>query len=148
MQATSNMWNEAVTKFNEGMQESMKAGLRVQEEAARFFRDTLIKPAEDRGGFDRLAEFARENSDRMVKFLDEQTRRTMELTRKGLDLGTARDAAEYSEKLGAFWRNSFDAATEAFEAVNKLTGDAFTTFSESMQSAVAGPKTKARTGRK
>lgn len=148
MQANTNIWNETVTRFNEGLQESMKAGLRMQEEAARFFRDTFMKSAEDRGGFDRFAELSRENSDRIVKFFDEQTRRTMELTRKGFDLGTARDAAEYSEKLSAFWRNSFDAATDAFEAMNKLTGEAFTTFSESMQSVVAGPKTKARAGRK
>jgi hypothetical protein len=145
------LWNDAFTAMSDAAQESLRAGLRMQDESLRFWKDMFSGSGdENRGRFENISRMARENADRAVRLVDEQAERTITMARKALELGTARDAAEYADKLGDFWRQGFEAANKSFEAMSKAAGETMSEWNQATQAAFAnghGKTAKAKTGR-
>lgn len=139
-----------VTKDNEFMgmtftsvadtfSESMRAGVRMQDETMKFWNGVLGQNTEDcRARFDRMFDLTRENADRAVKLFDDQAQKGLYLMRQGFELGTAKTPTEYFDKVNTIWRSSFDLFRNSMDSMARNTNEMISSWTNLMHTTFGG----------
>lgn len=146
------VWREASESFNKTMQ----AGVKLQEETARFWSDMVGRTTDElRTRWEHAASDAapisRKNTERFQHLFDEQSKRSLELLRKSMDVASVRTPAEMFDAIGQLWQTTFDSMRETNDALTRMNSELMESFSGAVKSTAAGSSTKStspRNGRK
>ncbi len=143
MNNQTDLLTETMRAATENFTKTLQAGIRFQEQNARFWSDLLGRSSEDfRTHWDRLtreaAPFQQKNVEAFHQLFEEQSQRTLDLLRKSVELGQNQAAGQLYEQLAALWRTSFDTLRESADAIARTNARMFESWSELMRKAPAG----------
>jgi len=128
--------------FDQALQtygEALKAGIKVQEQFAGYWADALQRAVPTtaeysnkvRNFFNEAAPAAQRNADELLKLLDQNYRRSVELFRRACDAGTSANAAnDYQARIQALWQASIDLVKENAQATTQASVRALELFAD------------------
>lgn len=130
-QLMTTMFQQATENFNE----TMRAGLKYQEETARFWTEATGKGLQQ---FQKQAEkvtdeifpTANKNLKHFHQQFDAQAEKGLEMLQRTLESGEPRVARETIDQTMGMWRKSFDAMRSSVDMMSKANTDMFHNWSE------------------
>lgn len=140
MTTQTDLLTETLRAATENFTRTLQAGIRFQEQNARFWSDLLGRSTEDlRAHWERLtreaAPFQQKNLEAFHQLFEEQSQRTLDLLRKSVELGQNQTAGQLYEQLATLWRASFDTLRESADAIARTNARLFEGWSELMRKA-------------
>jgi len=114
--------------FDQAMQtygEAIKAGVRAQEQIAAYWTDAIGRAIPATAEFQRKskafvsesAPAAQRNTEDMLKFLEQNYRRSVELVKRAYETGTAAATGEFQSRLQSLWESSVELLKDNAQAV-------------------------------
>jgi hypothetical protein len=137
----SELFDQAVETFNG----ALKTGLKVQEEATRWWLDVLGDAGSLQKVQHKLQEIvedalpaAQKNAEECLKVLDRGSRTSMELLKKAFETGQSQSASEIQAKVRDLWEASLTALRSNAQAVVQLNARALEACSDLVGKTFAG----------
>ena len=135
--------------FDQALQtygEALKAGVKVQEQFAGYFADAFGKfvPTSEYQKkakiFIDAAPAVQKNAEELLRLLEQNYRRSVELLKKACDAGTAAAAGDYQARLQALWESSLELVKENAQATTQASLRAVELFADFLrQNGVVTP---------
>lgn len=145
---TTETMTETYKQLNDSFNQAMRTGSQFHEQTARFWNEAMTRNlSETRAQFEKVADdalpFNKKNIDRFHRMFDENAKRSLDLLKQTMDVGTAHNMPEAYDKLMSLWRNSFESLRECTDAVARANAEMFETWTGLMRQGFANGKTPA-----
>lgn len=145
MTQTQEFVKDAVKQATDTFTRTIEAGVKFQEQNARFWTDMANKNVDElRTKLDKFnldaTPFSRKNLDGFHKLFDTQVNKSMDMLRQTFEAARAQSAPDLYENMLAMWRNSFDALRETADTVARTNSEMFESWKDMMNVCANGPK--------
>jgi hypothetical protein len=136
---TPNFATDTIRQTTDTFNKAFQAGVKFQEDTFRTFNENATRATDEfRNRVERFADemtpVTKKNVDRFTKMFDENTQRTSTFVRSAFDtnpfIAPVSNPTELMDRTMNFWKNAFETTRESFEAFNKTSQDAWTSFTQ------------------
>lgn len=153
MTTPNEFMTEAFKQAVDSFTKTMEAGVKFQEDAARFWNDTVARNMDDfRGQWEKLAAenapFSKRNVERFRRFLDEQSARRLEVIRQTMDVGKAKDSRDAYDRLLELWKTSLDSLRKSTDVVAQANAELLESWAEIVRAMPQAGERGAPAGKK
>lgn len=141
---TTDFMTRMLTQAADTFNETMQTGVKFQEQAAKFWTDTLAKNADQvRTRFEKVAEEAIPTANKKLeqfhRTFEDQAKKSMDVLRQTFDGASGWADNGLQEQTTNLWRTSFDAMRSSVDVVAKANAEMFEKWSAfSGQASVSG----------
>jgi hypothetical protein len=147
---TEKIMTELMDQAVETFDAAMKTGLKMQEEATKWWSDTLGELASSKDWQDRMQTaakeaipMARQNAEETLRLIDENTRTSLDLLKKAFESAQPDSLAEAQARTQELWEASLAALRKNAQAVVQANSRALESFSAFAKKNFDGKKAPA-----
>ena len=133
------VFDQAVSTFGE----SLKAGVKVQEEVAKWWTDTLeqqscVTDAQKRCGdvVKEVIPAAQKNAEEWLKLIEKNAQKSIALLKRALE--TKGDAQDFGKKTQELWEDSLALARENAQAITQANAKMIELWSKLVKKNIEG----------
>ncbi|MCA9242662.1 MAG: hypothetical protein KDA32_01810 [Phycisphaerales bacterium] len=134
----TDFWTDQFKMMTDNYNQTFKAGLKFQQDAAKFWTDMARKSGDEmRANWERAADefmpFGKQNYERFQNMFNEQADKSLEMFRSMGEMKDNATFADMANKVTDVMRSSLETMRSSTEAVAKANTEMFNSFAEVMK---------------